>query len=266
MRAFHESWRWVGVAALGSVAASAVPIVAAGGTVLLPWLTVFAFGAYCMSRRSVTHQVLGQGVALTLTASHGAAVLLALSRPALFGSTAVLLGVAGIVATLAGLPFWRSTAARERFAPLAYRSWFLAGAVGSVAIGVRFAILALRDLSFGHAYYGLLGGVLAAMLLAQATAVARMRGWGVLLATATGAGCVIPAWIFHGQDARLTTMAILASACLVLPVLAARRRVSAAAPRLRLGVQPARQRIETDDMLPEEEEWRGAAAHPLRVE
>ena len=263
MRVLHEGWRWLGVAALGSVAATAVPILLTGGTVVWPWVAAFALGAICMARRSVTHQVVGQGIALTLTASHAGAVLVALSRPALFGTLAVQLGLAGIVATLAGLPFWRSAQARERFAPLAYRPWFLAGAVGSVAIGVRFATLALRDLSMGHAYFALLGSVLAAMLIAQATAVARMRAWGVFLATATGAGCVVPAWVFHGQDASLTTMAILVSACLVLPVLAARRRVNATAPQLRVGAPAERHRVEVREEPFEEEDGVGWEHEPL---
>lgn len=255
MQALRESWRWLGVAALGAVAVAAIPTVLAGASVAWPWLTVFAFGAACLARRSVTHQVLGQGIALSLALSHGGAVLVALARPALFGTTAVLLGLAGVVATLAGLPFWRGALARERFAPLAYRPWFLAGAIGSVAIGMRFVTQALRDLGSGQAYLGVLGGVFAALLIAQATAVVRMRGWGVLVATATGAACVIPVWALSAQDARLPLLAILASACLVVPVLAARRTTRPRQQRVSVQLPCQRQRIEARELLVEDAEW-----------
>ncbi len=264
MQALRESWRWLGVAALGAVAIAAIPTVLAGASSGWPWLAVFAFGAACMARRSVTQQVIGQGIALSLTLSHGGAVLVALARPALFGTTAVLLGLAGVVATLAGLPFWRGALARERFAPLAYRPWFLAGALGSVAIGVRFATQALRELGSGQAYLGVLGGVFAALLIAQATAVVRMRGWGVFVATATGAACVIPTWVLSAHDARLPLLAMLASACLVVPVLAARRRAGSQRVRVQESVQVPceRHRIETRELLFEDADW---TATPTRV-
>lgn len=258
MRALHEGSRWLGAAALGSAAALAVPALLAGHVAAIPWVAVHAIGAYCLARRSVTHQVLGQGVALTLAASHGGAALIALAHPSLFANVAPALGVAGLVAMLAGLPFWRSSISKERFAPLAFRPWFLAGAIGSIALAVRLIGLALRDFGGGAAYYGLLSALLAGMLIAQATAVARMRGWGVLLATATGAACVIPSFVLHGSDARLTTLATLVSACLVLPVLAARRRnVAPVRHRIDLhaDVSAPRVRLDHDAALELEPEW-----------
>lgn len=182
-----------------------------------------AVGAFCLSRRSVSHQVLGQGIALTLAATHAGALLVALRRPALFGSITVMLAMLGLVAVFAGLPFWRSRVAQERFAPLVSRSAFLAGALGSVAVAARLSLTALRDLTQGQWYFALASTLLAAMLVAQATAVVRMRGWGVLLATATGASCVVPALVLRGGDSFLCALAVAASACLVVPVLAGRR-------------------------------------------
>jgi hypothetical protein len=255
----------LGALALGGAAAAAVPTLLVGGTFVLPWIAVHAIGAYCMSRRSVTHQVLGQGVALTLAATHGGAALIALGHPALFATPAAALGLAGIAAVLSGLPFWQSAVSKERFAPLAFRPWFVAGAVGSAAIAVRLVSLALRDLTLGHAYFGFLAALLAAMLFAQATAVARMRGWGVLLATATGAACVVPAAVLRGSDATLLTLATLVSACLVIPVLAARRRALQPA-RVRLDVPAERVRLEAEAELEADVEWRYPQARSLRVE
>lgn len=240
-----ERWRWLGVAALGTAAAAALPVLLhTGSPFALSFFGLHAIGAYCMARRSVTHQVIGQGVATALAATHVGTWLVALRRPALFTSTSSLLALAGVVALLTTLPFWRSQIAKQRFAPLVSRSVFLAGAIGSVAIAARLVHAALRETTIGNHYFGVVSVVLATMLLAQATAVVRMRGWGVLLATATGAGCVIPALVLHDYGAWLTALATLTSACLVVPVLFGRRTTAPTATRERVSeLEPSRTRI-----------------------
>ena len=231
----EERWRWLGVAALGTAASAAVPsMLHAGNPFAVCFFVVQAFGAYCLARRSVTHQVLGQGIAASLAASHAGVLLVVLRKPGLVTSPTVLVTLAALVALGSALPFWRSRIAQERFAPLAARPAFLAGAIGSVAIAARLPGAALREVAHGDFYFATTAMVLATMLVAQATAVVRMRGWGVFLATATGASCVIPALVLRAQGSWLSALAVLASACLVVPVLTARRSYGAARSRERI--------------------------------
>lgn len=235
------SWgRFVGGAAMALAATAALPLLIHTGSLLaLGFIVTQAIGAYCIMRRSVTHQVLGQGIAAALALSHVGVWLVALRRPMLFTTTSSLLALAGVIALVCALPFWSSQKAQERFAPLVSRNAFLFGAIGSVAVAERVLHGALVDAVRGGAYYALTGVALTVMLLAQATAVVRMRGWGVLLATATGAACVVPAWVLSGADARLSVLATLTSALLVLPVLWGRRTPRAPrreAARIRLDV------------------------------
>ena len=238
-------WRLPSALGLGVAAATAVPYAAHNPYALL-FALIYGAAAVGLAFRNVVTQVLGQGAALALVGAQ--AHLLFARHPSPVGLA--LLGY-GALAFASGLPFWAN---QDRFAPLRGKRTFLVGALASTAVAVRLLFLSFDTAVLGGFYFAALGALLTSMLLAQATAVVRMRGWGVLMATASGAACLVPALVWHGAEARLSALAIAASAALVMPLLAARRpsrqrtetgRLAAAEPKLRLEVDSDDEAYET---------------------
>ncbi len=146
----------------------------------------------------------------------------------------------GVLALVCGISFWRSDAARELFAPHVGRALLICASVGSVAVGTRLVVATLSLHQAGFSYLAVTAAALTLCLVAQATAVMRMRGWGVLLATVTGAACIIPTLVFRGEGAWLCGLAALASMAIVAPIASRLRRNGVASAqedtRVRVGV------------------------------
>jgi hypothetical protein len=153
-------------------------------------------------------------------------------------------GGASAAALLLARPALHTDAARAEFNPVAYRRWFLAGAVASATAGIVTAFAGVGGLLFAHAPAALATLALAAALLASAVGVVRMRSWGVLLGVLTslvslGAGVLSnDVGVFVGL-----ALAALPGLLLAAPIAASRLRPVAPgpspSPAVRLGRVPA---------------------------
>ena len=137
-------------------------------------------------------------------------------------------------ALLLGTPMLHTPEARAAFAPSRFRSWLLAGATASAALGMVTALLGLSRVLEGWGSLGAALLALAAALIGSAVGVIRMRTWGILLGGLTGAVTVI-AGVFlarHNvtQGLLVSLLATPGLLFFVAPVLVA-RRTRAEAPR-----------------------------------
>jgi hypothetical protein len=206
------------VACGGGIAASAVHD---GSWLLGGVAAALSVAGVGLCRRSILVQVLARGTAW------------ALLLPAFAASGAALAG-ASALALLLARPMLHTPIARAEFAPVAYRRWLLAGAVGSVAGAATAAAIGLESLSWGPASVGAGLLVLAASLLASAVGVARMRAWGVLLGMVTSVALLVVAAFLHDANAVLAGALAVPGMMFALPVV---RRGSAPRPG------PARVRV-----------------------
>ena len=149
------------------------------------------------------------------------------------------LALAALVVTR---PLLSSQRAREEFAPVALRPWFLASAIGAMASGVVLARLAAAFAHFPMLARDAIGlAVLAVPLVVAGVGVIRMRAWGVVLGALVALMSIpITVWM---RDSLLTLPVLLACApAALMPalVLAARKRNQTVAyrvaPELRVAV------------------------------
>ena len=172
------------LAATAALAGAACTVAYAGATStfggpLLLVAVLLAGASAGIGRRSVLAQVLARGAALTVFGPCVAATVALATRGRLPDA-----GVLGLTATMAvalalSRPFLHTDAARAEFAPVAYRRWFLAGAVTSVAMSLAAFVQALAATLWTSTAHGLAVGVLGVMLLASGIGVVKMRAWGV---------------------------------------------------------------------------------------
>jgi hypothetical protein len=149
----------------------------------------------------------------------------------------VALRAAAALASGAAIAFARpalyTNEARAAFAPVAYRSAFLAGAMASVVAAGTSMDLAEFPLIFtpSSPWIPVLFA-LAASFLASAIGVVRMRAWGVLLGGATAlVATLLALWSDSwAATAKVVALAATPGLLLGLPVLAARLRQSSTPP------------------------------------
>jgi hypothetical protein len=223
-------WRRLGasgsLAALpGWVAALTLPH-SARDTLLwfvLGGLTAAAVG---LSRVSVIVQVCSRAVAWLIFAPSVIATLVML----LFGGRSDLslpgMALASGAALLLSRPALGTKEARAEFAPVAYRRWFLASSIVSVAAAALVALVAVGSASWDHQWAASTFGLLAlsSSLLASAVGVLRMRGWGVLLGGATAVAALVTAVAMRGAEGAWLASFALPGVMFGLPVLASKRR------------------------------------------
>jgi hypothetical protein len=122
--------------------------------------------------------------------------------------------------------------ARAEFSPIAYRRWFLAGAVSAVMEGIVLGAGGLAELASGGIQSAVALVGVGAMFIASAVAVVRMRAWGVLLGAATSAGMLGAAAVSHdGALATVCALGALPGLLLAAPVVTAQLRPVSAAPK-----------------------------------
>jgi hypothetical protein len=237
----HErSKRLVGAGAVGAIAVATAPVtLSTGNSFGLLHTTAYAFAALCLSRRHVALQVLGQGIVVAMTSVTLAPIMHFLSYGGRVPAWTISHFASGVIVLVCGISFWRSDAARELFAPHVGRALLICASVGSIAVGTRLVVATLSLHQAGFSYLAVTAAALTLCLVAQATAVMRMRGWGVLLATVTGAACIIPTLVFRGEGAWLCGLAALASMAIVAPIASRLRRNGVSLPqgsaRVRVG-------------------------------
>jgi hypothetical protein len=216
----HErNKRLVGAVAVGAIALATAPVaISTGNSFGLLHTAAYALAAVCLWRRHVALQVLGQGIVVAMTSVTVAPVVHFLSYGGPVPVWTISHFASGVLALGCGISFWRSDAARELFAPHVGRALLICASVGSVAVGTRLVVATLSLHQAGFSYLAVTAAALTLCLVAQATAVMRMRGWGVLLATVTGAACIIPTLVFRGEAAWLCGLAALASMAIVAPI------------------------------------------------
>jgi hypothetical protein len=213
-----ERWGLLGVAAMAGVAAVG------------------------LARRSVMPQILARGMAWVVLLPSAAGTLGSLyygHLPEL--STAVVAASSG-AALLLGRAALNTPDAKREFSPIAYRRWFLAGAVSAVTAALVAAFGATGELIWGSARSGLGFTALAVVLLATAVGVVRMRAWGVLLGAASSLAMLGMAALSLNEFTTVASLfAALPGMILVSPLLVARLRPPAALPS---SAAVARRRVE----------------------
>lgn len=265
------------LAASGALIATAAGVAAIGVHDLqwIEWSLVASSGVLGLAglglaRSSMVAQVFARAAAWVVFAPTAIVTVVSafMGRPEL---AAAALAVGSGAALVLGRPMLHTPEARAEFAPSRFRSWLLAGATASTAIGMFASFIGLDVLyrawhwssSFGEAAALL---ALAAALVGSAYGVVRLRAWGILLGTLTSLVTLATAAVLH--DAAGLTLAMAAIPGLLfflLPVLIAKRdrakaeRSPVAMPRVAsydaLASLPARVRVATDAHDPFAEEF-----------
>jgi hypothetical protein len=204
-------------------------------------------GACCLLmtwRPSVTLQAIARaGVwAILLPNVHVTLLLASMGHaPHLRMIVQMALAIGALVVTR---PFLSTERAREEFAPVALRPWFLASAIGAMASGIALARLAAAFAHFPVLVHEAVGlGALAVPLIVAGFGVVRMRAWGVVLGALVALASIPIVLLMH--DSLLTLPVLLACApAALMPalVVAARARVVTGvrhrvAPQLRVAVE-----------------------------
>jgi hypothetical protein len=226
-----------------------------GGKWLALAAGVVGLASYGLTRRGVVAQVLSRGAAWVVLAPMLAAWGVALHAGEFPGFWAVFMTAAPAAALLLARPALHTDEARDAFCPTRYRRLFLAGAVGSTAVGLLSAFGALASAIGGP--MGVSAGLsaLAIGLLASGVAVARMRTWGVLLGAVTSAATLVAALLASDHtEAFALTLAALPGVLLAATVVAARRApnpLAAPADVARRSIDSGTVRVsEREDALP----------------
>jgi hypothetical protein len=187
-----------------------------------------------LTRRSVVSQVLSRGVAWAALFPSGAVLLVhLLAGPRIGGAMPFLqmeLAATTLLALLLARPMLHTREARGAFAPKAFRRYFLAGSTAMTAAGLLAGFVALCSL-LRHPLHAVAAGALSALLLTSATAVVRMRGWGIVLGTFTSVVLLVSAAFFTRDVALEGALVGAAAPALLLhlfPVLVARMQGAAA--------------------------------------
>jgi hypothetical protein len=153
-----------------------------------------------------------------------------------------LFGVTSGLALLLSRPMLHTDHAKATFSPVRFRRTFLAGATASTSTGLMTGVIACADIHNGHVGAGLALGTLAASLLGSAFGILRMRGWSVLLATATSALTLIVAALMHDAAGLALATTAIPGMLLGLPIVAS---------RLGLGESSAPARVRVEEPEPE---------------
>ena len=128
--------------------------------------------------------------------------------------------------------------AHQRFAPVAYRSWFLASTVATMTAVATLAVGSLVTFSLREPAIGLIFGTLSAGMGASAIAVARMRTWGVLLSWVTSATLLAWGGLLYGIGGLALSVLAAPGFMFGLPVLLSRLKKASPAPPLSVPAVP----------------------------
>jgi hypothetical protein len=181
--------------------------------------------AFGLLRRSVLAQVISRAVAW---------VVLLPAATSLFAEAtgggrgvdwqALLLTASTGGALWLARPNLHADPAKREFAPIAYRRWFLAGAVAASTAAILATAAAAGQLIWGSLATAFPLAALAAALFSVTLGVVRMRSWGVLLGGATSAVTMAAVILSGGGETSIAcaTLAVLPALLLVGPILASR--------------------------------------------
>lgn len=200
-------------------------------TGLLALAAVVGAGALALGRRALTPQVLGRGIAWTVLTPSLLGIAEALGHGHLPDAPSVFFGATSAAALVLARPLLHTQEARTRFAPVAYRRLFLAGAVASATAGTACSLFAFEAFRWGSYGAGVGLSALAMVLVGSAIGVVRMRAWGVLLAAVGSVSALVAAAVssnelFGGGLA----LAAIPGALLLAPLLAARLGIGTGEP------------------------------------
>lgn len=201
---------------------------------VLPLVTLAvmtAAAAVGLQRSSVLAQVLSRGVALIVFLSASYPIARGLADGQMVWSTALWFMSFGSGAALAlSRPGLHTAAAQRAFAPVAFRSFFLVGAVSAVTAATTTGLHALSYVAGGDPAGAVGLAALAVGFLAAACGVVRMRAWGVVLGVLTAvAACVrggsMTALVLDGGgDALIFAFTAMPAVAFGLPVILSRLR------------------------------------------
>lgn len=234
------------------------------------WLPLFMGGAILggaalMSRRTAVAQVLARGVAWAVIVPAVLATTLAATHGGPIVGTFLVAPALAALALVLGHPQRSRDALAGTFDPLAFRSWLLASATSSVALGLFASSLGLAFVSAGLGADGCALIALGLFQLAAGVGVARMRSWGVLMGGVAALLSVVVALkvAFIGLP---MAAGVVPGAMMISAILAARAGLGRAETVTRLAA-PARVRVaehaSTSLALEEEESAEGHARAQL---
>ncbi|MGD0526974.1 MAG: hypothetical protein ABSE49_17650 [Polyangiaceae bacterium] len=218
--------RLLGSASLGAAAVGVASLGVSDGHLDKPVLGVAALvgvAAVGLARRSVLAQVLARGIAWVVLTPMLYGLADTLGRGHLPDAHIAFFATTSAGALLLARPALHTEAARAEFSPVRYRRVFLAGAVASVMTSAVVALFAAEQLLWRAHGHGVALAAFAAMLLATAVGVVRMRAWGVLLGMVTSVAA-FGAALFASNEYTAVGLALAAIPGLILasPLLAAR--------------------------------------------
>lgn len=192
-------------------------------------------------RRSVVSQVLARAVAWVVLLPMGMSAVESLTMGRAPELETLFFGGASAAALLLARPMLHADAARAEFGPVAYRRWFLAGAVAQATVGIVTAMAGAGGLLFDGAPSAVAVLALAATLVASAVGVVRMRSWGVLLGLLTSIVTVGAAALAGDFAASVgLALAALPGFALAAPIAFSRLRPVAPVASPSPGARPAR--------------------------
>jgi hypothetical protein len=210
---FRDWPRWRRWGACGSFSVLPAWIVIAsfrGGQSWALWTLVGVLAAVAVgfARPSVRAQVFSRAIAwLFFVPSVIGTVWFPLESHR-FGTKEAAFALASGAALGLAAPALSTKGAYAEFAPVAYRRWFLAACITSVAAAVVAALGALvsvESIAWDAPTLGLVA--LSFSLFASAVGVLRMRAWGVLLGAATTLATAVAAIVTHSSEGWLAIAA-----------------------------------------------------------
>ncbi len=220
------AWRRAGASlAMGATAVGVGVMVARspflGGYDMLP-AAVMAVAAVGLSRRGLVTQALSRGTAWVVFAPTLIVTIASLWMSHRVEHEAALMAAGTGAALALGHPMLNTDEARAAFSPVRFRRWFLASMTATAAAflsGGYFALDAARGSHVGAAV-GL--GALCLSLLASLVGIARMRGWGPLLAGVTSVAALLAAAILGGATGVGVALAAVPGLLMTAPLILSR--------------------------------------------
>lgn len=224
------------LAASGALIATAAGIAAIGLHDLrwIEWSLVASSGVLGvagigLARKSMVGQVLSRGAAWLVFAPAATVAVLSTLVNHHPDVTGAALAVGSGAALFLARPMLHTPEAQAEFAPSRFRSWLLAGATASTAVGMLVSFIGLDHLHRSWQWstgYGTVAGLVAlgAALTASAYGVLRLRSWGILLGALTSLLTLTTALFMHNAAGFALSLAALPGLLFfVLPVLIAKR-------------------------------------------
>jgi hypothetical protein len=209
----------------------------------MTWAAMLAVGGLGITAKHLTLQTLSRGMAWVMAAPTALVVgIEAMSSHRIDWPVAALFAATSSALLLAR-PQLHTKEAREQFHPHRFRKTLIAGSTATAATayltgGIALELFRERGLVSGSA---LAFSLLTVTLLAIATAVVRMRAWGILLGAATSAILlVVAAFLRHEEGMALALLSLPMMVLHLMPILLA-RWVPAAPENVRVSASSLRE-------------------------